>query len=200
MAGENRGDLSLLTWLLVTFGVALGSAVFPLVSIEVFIVALAAHHSVSVVWFGLVIAIGQVLGKLLYFYAARGSLKLPDFVHRKANLDGTRAARAEPTDPERRRSPWRRFTRHLGAGWAWLREKCHRHPKVMIAATATSSLIGVPPFLPTTVLAGLAGMRLRAYVAATLPTRWARFSLLAASPNLVRHWLHWLPLVHHHLH
>ncbi|HYS36459.1 MAG TPA: hypothetical protein VEO01_12590, partial [Pseudonocardiaceae bacterium] len=64
-----------------------------------------------------------------------------------------------------------------------------------IAATATSALFGVPPFLATTVLAGLAGLSLRTFVAASLPARFLRFTLLAASPNLV---LHWWPVIHHH--
>jgi membrane protein YqaA with SNARE-associated domain len=81
--------------------------------------------------------------------------------------------------------------------WLWLHDKCHRHPKVLIAATACSALFGVPPFLATTVLAGLAGLSLGTFVAASLPARFLRFTLLAASPNLV---LHWWPVIHHHLH
>jgi len=34
--------------------------------------------------FGAVTAVGQIAGKLLYFYAARGSLHLPAFMHRAA--------------------------------------------------------------------------------------------------------------------
>jgi membrane protein DedA with SNARE-associated domain len=47
------------------------------------------------------------------------------------------------------------------------------------------------------VLAGLAGLSLRTFVAASLPARFLRFTLLTASPSLV---LHWWPVIHHHLH
>lgn len=199
----------MLTWLLVTFGVALGSSVFPLLSVEVYIVAFAEHHQgLPVVLFGLVIAVGQVLGKLVYFYAARGSLRLPasvhGFVHRKANVGAMQTVPAGPVDapPVATVSPtrWRALLARIAAGWAWLRVKCHAHPRWMVGATASSALLGVPPFLPTTVLAGLAGLPLRTFVAASLPTRWIRFTLLAASPKLIRHWMHWLPVLHHHLH
>jgi membrane protein YqaA with SNARE-associated domain len=56
-------------------------------------------------------------------------------------------------------------------------------------------LLGIPPFLATTVLAGLAGLSLRTFVAATLPARFLRFTVLAASPSLV---IHWWPVIHHH--
>jgi membrane protein YqaA with SNARE-associated domain len=183
----------LLGWLFVALGIAIASSILPVLSVEVFVVAFAAHHPhLPVLLFGAVTAIGQVTGKLLYFYAARGSLHLPAFMHRAA-------AASQQTEVPRPDGGFRRWwhvlTSRIRLAWLWLHDKCHRHPKVLIAATASSALFGVPPFLATTVLAGLAGLSLRTFVAASLPARFLRFTLLAASPNLV---LHWWPVIHHH--
>ena len=68
----------MLTWLGITLGVALVSSVFPPVSAELFVLAFAARHPhLPVLAFGVVLAVGQVAGKLLYFYAARGSIRMP---------------------------------------------------------------------------------------------------------------------------
>jgi hypothetical protein len=76
----------LLAWLFVALGIAIASSVLPVLSVEVFVVAFAADHPhLPVLLFGAVAAIGQVAGKLLYFYAARGSLHLPAFMHRTAS-------------------------------------------------------------------------------------------------------------------
>jgi membrane protein YqaA with SNARE-associated domain len=197
----------LLTWLLVTLCVALVSSLIPFLSMEVFVVAFAAHHPhLPVLLFGFVIAVGQVAGKLVYFYAARGSIHLPAFVHRKTGAAVLVAAGGVPApvtlvvDRPRRTgvgARWHRVVLRVRAGWEWLRVRCHRHPGWMMGATATSALVGIPPFLATTVLAGLAGLSLRAFVAASFPTRFARFAILAASPGLV---LHWWPAIHHHMH
>jgi membrane protein YqaA with SNARE-associated domain len=187
----------LLGWLFVAFGVAIASSVLPVLSVELFVVAFAAHHPHLPVplflLFGAVTAVGQVAGKLLYFYAARGSLHLPAFMHRAAAASQSTETPAPAGGLKRW---WHAVVSRIRLAWLWLRVRCHRHPKVLIAATASSALLGVPPFLATTVLAGLAGLSLRTFVAASLPARFVRFSLLAASPSLV---LHWWPLIHHHL-
>jgi membrane protein YqaA with SNARE-associated domain len=178
-----------LGWLFVLLGIAIASSVLPVLSVEVFVVAFAAHHPhLPVVLFGAVAAIGQVTGKLLYFYAARGSLHLPAFMHRSVH-----ASQPLGVAPD---SGIRHWWHRIRLAWQWLHDRCHDHPKVLIAATACSALFGIPPFLATTVLAGLAGLSLGTFVAASLPARFVRFTLLAASPNLV---LHWWPLIHHHL-
>lgn len=187
----------MLTWLLVSLGIAVVSSLFPLVSVEVFVLAFAADHPhLPVLLFGAVIAIGQVAGKLLYFYAARGSLHLPGFVHRRPSSP-LPAAPVNAGPCSRPRAAWRTAAARVRTAWAWLRDRCHQHPKWMITATASSALVGVPPFLATTVLAGLAGLSLRAFVAASFPARFARFTMLAAAPHWV---MHWLPAIHHHAH
>lgn len=184
----------MLTWLLVTLGVAIGSALFPPLSVELFVITLAARHPhYPPLLLGAVIALGQTLGKLVYYYAARGSLPLPTFLHNRVH--GANQVRQPPRGAVGRW--WHAVTAWLRIAWAWLREKCHRHPWWMFGSTMASSVVGIPPFMATTVLAGLAGLSLRAFVVACLPGRFIRFSLLAASPNL---FMHWIPVIHHHLH
>ncbi|KJK33248.1 membrane protein, partial [Lentzea aerocolonigenes] len=67
-----------------TFGVALGSALIPFISVEAWVVGVGARWPGVSCWLvGLVVAVAQVLGKLLYFYAARGDIKLPNWLRRK---------------------------------------------------------------------------------------------------------------------
>ncbi|MCP2169594.1 hypothetical protein [Goodfellowiella coeruleoviolacea] len=175
------GVVPVLVWLGVTLGVALGSALLPLVSIELFLIGLVSQQPGLSAWMlGAVVAVGQVGGKLLYFLAARGSLRLPEFLHSRP-----RTAR-EPR-------PETRWTRML-ARWRRLleavRRRCHRHPHWMTSTHAVSSVVGLPPFMATTVLAGLAGMSIALFIGVGLTGRFLRFTALAASPALFAQWLH----------
>lgn len=164
---------ALLGWLGLTFGVAFGSAIIPLISIEVFVIGLVTQQPhISWWWIGLAVAVGQVLGKMFYFLAARGSLHLPAFMHR--------AKKEKP--PSARRLKWKaRLDR--------IRDRCHRHPHWMFGTHAVSSVVGLPPFMFTTVLAGLAGMSSWLFITTGMVGRFARFSVLAASPGLMAGWL-----------
>ncbi|MFI9009635.1 hypothetical protein ACIGNX_20635 [Actinosynnema sp. NPDC053489] len=162
-------------WLCLTFGVAFGSALVPLISIELFVLGLVTQQpGISWWWIGLAVAVGQVLGKMFYFLAARGSLRLPKVLKREEK-------RARPLSPWRLR--WR-------ARLEWVRLRCHRHPHWMFGTHAVSSVVGLPPFMFTTVLAGLAGMSSWLFVSTSVVGRFARFSVLAASPAAVAGW--WL--------
>ena len=57
--------------------------------------------------------------------------------------------------------------------------KCKAHPNWMAGTHGVSALVGVPPFMATSVLAGLAGMSTTMFVATGLVGRFARFSFLA---------------------
>jgi membrane protein YqaA with SNARE-associated domain len=162
-----------------TFGVAFGSALIPFISIEMWVVGVGARWpGVSCFLVGLVVAVAQVLGKLLYFYAARGDIKLPKFMHRKEKV------RTKPSRLARWFGPGTRMHR-----WGdWIHVKCRAHPNWMAGTHAVSSLVGVPPFMATSVLAGLAGMSTLVFVLTGLVGRFARFSLLAASPAMIMAW------------
>lgn len=64
----------MLSWLSImsaAFGVSVLSAVLPLISIELFIVALMLNKPETSWWqLALVVASGQILGKLLYYFVA----------------------------------------------------------------------------------------------------------------------------------
>ncbi len=165
---------ALLGWLGLTFGVAFGSAIIPLISIEVFVIGLVTQQPhISWWWIGLAVAVGQVLGKMFYFLAARGDWHLPAWLKRKER-------------PEKPLSPFR-------AKWKvrleWVRDRCHRHPHWMFGTHAVSSVVGIPPFMFTTVLAGLAGMSSWLFITTGMIGRFTRFSILAASPALMTGWL-----------
>lgn len=169
-------------WLLVSFAVAFGSSILPVVSIEVFLLGLCASQP-TMPWLllGAVVAAGQVAGKTLYYLAARGSIKLPKPLH-------DRLHRKRPPTP--RREKWRARTKKLRVRVDALLERCHRHPHWMAGTYGVSSFVGLPPYMATSVLAGLARMPLATFLATGLLGRWLRFSLLAASPALFAGWLH----------
>lgn len=166
----------MLLWLAISLGVALGSALCPLVSVELFLIAMVAdgHHPPIACWIlGGVVAVGQVVGKLLYFFAARGHIKLPKWL--------------QPKEKSSRQTWWTTAWARVSAWFAAFQARCERHPKLMIATTGVSSVVGMPPFMATTVLAGVARMSVIAFVATTLAGRFIRFTALAASPNLLTH-------------
>lgn len=171
-----------LAWLCVTFGVSLGSALLPIISIEVFVVGMASSQP-ELHWAGIaaVVAVGQIIGKLPYYLAARGSIHLPDFLHRKA-------PRFRP--PSERRERWHMRTKRI-RGWIHaLRERCHQHPHWMVGTYSVSAVVGLPPFMAMSVLAGLARLRTSLFLGVGLLGRFARFGALAASPGLFAGWLH----------
>ncbi|SMD11074.1 YqaA family protein [Kibdelosporangium aridum] len=164
--------------LLVAAGVAFSSALIPLVSTEVFVLALIAREpNIPCLALGAVVAVAQILGKLLYYLAARGSLRLPTFMHRKD----------KPLTERRIR--WQQRTKRVRAWLHWLTEKCHKHPHWMTGTYGVSAVVGLPPFMATTVLAGLAKMPMSTFVVAGLAGRCVRFTLLAMSPALISGWL-----------
>lgn len=169
----------MIAWLGLTLGVAFGSALVPLISIEVFLIGLAVQKP-NIPWLllGAAVAIGQVAGKLLYYYAAKGELHLPSFLHRR---------RKEKLDTPRRLR-WHRRTKRIRVRVESLREKCHRHPRWMVGTYGVSSVLGLPPFMATSVLAGMVRMSLTAFLGAGLIGRFIRFSALAASPALCAGW------------
>jgi membrane protein YqaA with SNARE-associated domain len=170
----------MLMWLLISVGVAFASALLPIVSVEIFLIGLVTQRpGIPWVALGAAIALGQIAGKLIYYFAARGSLRLPKAMHRRP--------RVRP--PSQRRERWALRTKRIRSVVDRITERCHRHPGWMFGTYGVSSVVGLPPFMATTVLAGLARMRLAAFVSAGLLGRFIRFSVLAASPALFAGWL-----------
>ncbi len=62
-------------WLLATFGVAVASALFPLINIEAYIAGIAAAGEVSGIWgVSIVAAAGQAVGKVFWYEIGRSSM------------------------------------------------------------------------------------------------------------------------------
>lgn len=161
-------------WLCITFGLAFILAVFPFGSIELFLIGLVIHRP-DIPWLvlGVVVATGQVFGKLVHYYAARGALRLPALAR-----VGARTAPA----PEHGRARWRN---RLAATMTKATDRARERPAWLHGVFATSALVGLPPFGATTVLAGLVEMRPAIFLAVALPARVVRYCVLAASPAVV---------------
>ncbi|GGS38936.1 MULTISPECIES: hypothetical protein [Actinokineospora] len=167
------------TWLCVALAVAVGSALIPFLNLELFVVGLAMQRP-DIPWalMAAVVAVGHVTGKLFYYYAARGSIHLPRFMHRREKV---------MTD---RRLRWQLRTKRIRGWVSWLREKCEAHPHWMFGTYSVSAVAGLPPFMAMTVLAGLVRMKVTAFLSAGIAGRFVRFSLLAASPAMFHGWFH----------
>ncbi|TCP50150.1 membrane protein YqaA with SNARE-associated domain [Tamaricihabitans halophyticus] len=164
----------MVTWLFVAFGVAIGSALLPLVSVELFVIGLASQRP-DIPWLaiGLVVAGGQLAGKVPYYYAGRGTIRLPAWLRR-----GPRPLSA-------RRIRWQLRFKRVRARLEAIRERCHRQPAWMVTTMGFSSVSGLPPFMATTILAGYVGMRLSTFLTTGYVGRAIRFCALAACPGLL---------------
>jgi membrane protein YqaA with SNARE-associated domain len=132
------------------------SSFVPLVSIEVFLVALTIAHGASLpsaTAIVLLAATGQLVGKLPLYAASRGV----------ASVHGPHRARLE------------RLQRRL----ARLRSAPH-------LALATSAVLGLPPFSIMATAAGAFAIRLRWFCAIVFTGRAARFALVIAATALAR--------------
>lgn len=169
-------------WLCLALAVAVGSALVPFVSVELFVIGFAMQRpDISWALIAAVVAVGHVTGKLVYFYAARGAIHLPAFLRRRQR---------EPRVMTDRRLRWQLRTKRVRAWVAWTREKCEAHPHWMFGTYSLSAVAGLPPFMAMTVLAGLVRMKVAAFLGAGIIGRFIRFSLLAASPAVFHGWFH----------
>lgn len=167
-------------WLFLAFGVAIGLALAPVFSVEVLVVTLASTTSIPWVLLGAAVAVGEVAGKSLYYLAARGTIRLPAPMHNRLQRQHS---------PGARRRQWRAGSNRV-RGWIHkMRERCIRHPYWLGSTCGISAAIGLPPFMATTVLAGMMRMRLSVFLTTGLAGRFVRFSALAAAPALVSAWI-----------
>ncbi|MGH3874299.1 MAG: VTT domain-containing protein [Pseudonocardiaceae bacterium] len=155
-------------WLVLTLGYCVLSALVPVFNTEIYLVGLAAAQpQLSWVWLGLIAAVGQMIGKVVFYYAGRGALVLP--------------ARFRPERDRPRAGRWSLRVRRL-------QEELQRRPGWMVVALLASALTGLPPFAATAVLAGLARVRLITFLIVGLIGRFVRFAAVAASPGLLTTW------------
>lgn len=152
-------------WLASTVGVGVVSAVFPLVNMEVYVVGVAlaqqdAHWSLL----GIAAAVGQMIGKMVFYLAGRGGFQLSARLRRKT--DSARVGR------------WAARVQRF-------RDTCARRPMLAAGVLLISASSGLPPFAVMSFVAGTAGVRPTTFIVTGLVGRTARFALLAASPGLL---------------
>ncbi|MBP2475952.1 membrane protein YqaA with SNARE-associated domain [Crossiella equi] len=153
-----------MSWpLLSLFGVAVGSGVLPVFSVELYLVGLAAARpDLPWFWAGLVTGIGHVLGKLVHYYAARGVLDLPWVTRRLTSSTGRFA----------------RWFRHF-------QDTCAHRPWWSFSLVLLSASVGIPPYTVLVVVAGAGRLPLPVLLPAALLGRVARFCVLASGGTLL---------------
>ncbi|WFE21959.1 hypothetical protein O7621_00800 [Solwaraspora sp. WMMD937] len=197
--------------LLATVAVGALSAVSPVTPIEPYLIALTATTSHQPVALGVAAAFGQTAAKLAMFLASRGVIRSP-WLRRWLDkrtapkaaatasavaADGTTAA--DPTTADgRSRALWlRRIGPAIGdrlpqglrsrlSGWAGWVAREHRRlyePAFVVPTLFASSVIGVPPLLVTTVVAGGTRMPASVFTVVCFVGRSIRFVALAMVPS-----------------
>lgn len=157
----------MIAWLSATFGIGALSAVLPVINMEAYLLGARAAHPV-LPWFalGVFAALGQMAGKLVFFYAGRGGIRLGHRLQRK-------------TDPTRSR----RWVTWISS----FRQACTERPVVAGTILFASSVTGLPPLAVVCVVAGAAGMHPVPFFVLGLVGRTIRFSVLALMPSLINY-------------
>lgn len=155
-------------WIWLTFGYSVVSALVPVVNAELYLVGLMTRQPQLAWWLvGLAAAAGQMVGKLVYYCAGRGTLQLPTRLRRRSE-----------------RQSAGRWSRWL----ARFQRTCHDRPVWTIGVLLVSASIGLPPYLAIAVLAGVGRVPLPTFLVTGLVGRFARFGAIAASPALITTW------------
>lgn len=152
---------------LVTFGYCIISALVPLVNAEAYLLGVAALTHAPNVWtLAGCAAGGQMVGKVVYYLAGRGAVRLPRMMRRKQR-PGRWAARLE----------------------RW-RERAEERPVYAAGLVLLSAFVGLPPFAAISVLAGVVRLPAWLFVPLGLAGRYGRFAALLAIPGLWRYVWH----------
>ncbi|NUS49592.1 MAG: hypothetical protein HOQ22_00930 [Nocardioidaceae bacterium] len=139
---------------LAVFGVGVLSALVPLVNIEAYLGVRGAVASVESMWLlGFVAALGQMIGKVVWYYLGATSLNWA-WVRKKVETPKAQA----------RLETWRRRT--------------HDRPVVAGGLVFLSAFSGFPPFAIVAVVAGPLRMQVVRFVVLGLAGRWLRFALV----------------------
>ena len=132
--------------------VGFASALVPLVNIEAYLGVRASVSAVDSMWLlGFIAALGQMIGKVVWYYLGASSLSWR-WVRR----------RVETPRAELRLQVWR--------------SRIQRRPIVSAALVFVSAFTGLPPFAIVAVVAGQLRMSLTGFFTLGLLGRWLRFS------------------------
>lgn len=157
-------------WLWTTFGMSLLSGLVPLVQIEVYLLGLFSMHPELPGWlFGIVTAVGQVIGKTAMYFAGRGSFALGERIAQKQR---------------QRASRWAKWLEKF-------HDNCEQRPYWALGLLACSAFLGLPPFGIMCFLAGTGGVPFGRYLIVTLSGRIARFVILVNVPALLHYLAGW---------
>jgi membrane protein YqaA with SNARE-associated domain len=138
--------------LLAMLGVAFASALVPLINIEAYLGVRGSVAGVDNVWvLGFAAALGQMLGKLVWYYLGASSLSWA-WVRR----------RIEQPKAQARLETWRTRTQE--------------RPVLTGGLVFASAASGFPPFAILAVLAGQLRMHLALFFGLGLAGRWLRFA------------------------
>lgn len=152
----------------VTLGYSFLSALVPIFNIEIYIVGLVTQYPDLAWWaIGLVAAVGQMAGKLIFYAAGRGAFRLPARLHRKT---------------EKQRAG--RFAKWLQR----FHDTAEHRPIWSSGILLASAVVGIPPLLAMAFLAGLAEIRVSLFLAIGVVGRFVRFAAIAVSPGLLDFW------------
>jgi membrane protein YqaA with SNARE-associated domain len=160
--------------LLATLLAGFVSAFVPLTPIEPYLVGLVAATGYAPLPLGIAAALGQTVGKLLTFLAARGALR-SDWLRRRL----ARRKRPEADSKETAARPsrwWRTAARRL---MAQLDKPLLTAPIVLLSAVT-----GVPPLLATSVYAARTRISTVMFTAACLLGRAIRLVAIAYAPDM----------------
>lgn len=159
------GADSALTLGAVAFAFGTGSAIVPVMNAEAFVLATTAAQP-HLWWLSvLAVSLGQVLGKVLMFQAARRGRSLGWFSRKK------RSGGASTSAP----SGWRIRLRTAS-------EQLLRHldrPVIGPLVVLLSAAVGIPPLAAVAVLAGMRSMPTMTFALTATAGRLLRFALLA---------------------
>lgn len=140
--------------LLGTFLFSFGSALVPILNAEAYIVV--AANSYPALLIAVVASVGQMVGKVLWYYAGANAEKLP-YIHRKMERPKTRAS-MEKWQARTQGRPW--FTALLLFVSAWA---------------------GIPPYAVMAALAGVLRVNIVVFLVTGLVGRFLRFWIVAAA-------------------
>jgi membrane protein YqaA with SNARE-associated domain len=133
-------------------GIAVLSALVPLVNIEAYLIGLGAVTAVGNVWLlSGVAAVGQMAGKLVWYYLGANALRW-----------GWVRRRVETPKAQARLELWRSRT--------------HENEWLAGGLTLVSAFSGFPPFAIVAVLAGQLRMSLLLFLVTGTVGRWLRFA------------------------
>lgn len=139
--------------LLAVLAVSFVSALFPLVNAEAFLAWVATQQGATLVVAAALAAVGQVAGKLVWYFAGLRTVR-SEWMHRKLAK-----SRAEQT-----LATWQART--------------HERPWAAGTLVFAAAFVGLPPYLAVAAVAGLLGVGVRLFVLTGLVGRFLRFWLV----------------------